>query len=128
MTELDTAIHLTTRNRTIAELQPRMSAHRMLDNAAAGQSQDGYTTLTISDDAAEQLANILIRYNSCAAGDGTEDPVELRVDPDHDIAFWDEIACDLLVAREIPPPVAGRTTMAYSLGKTADLGRRDDEQ
>lgn len=122
MTELDTALQLHRRNRTIDELSPRMSATRMLDNGAAGQTDDGYTTLTISDDAAEQLAHILVRYNSAIAeqGDNTADGIRVRVAEDHDVAFWDEIACDLLVAREIPPPTNGRTALVYSLGKTAD--------
>lgn len=114
------SIDLAIRNRTIAELPPQMSRTRMLVNGAAGQSADGYTTLTISDDTAELLAQILIRYNSVVTGDGTEEPVQVRVDHDHDVAFWDAIACDLLVAREIPPPTAGRTALVYSIGKTAD--------
>jgi hypothetical protein len=119
MTELNTAIHLTVRNRTIAELPPQMAAGCMMITGAAGQADDGYTTLTITDDAAEKLAQILIRYNSVVAGDGTEDPVQVRVDEDHDIAFWDAIATDLLVAREVPPP-RGTTALVYSIGKTSD--------
>lgn len=118
MPDLETTLALRTRNRTIAELPPQMSSHRMLVNGAAGQTDDGYTTLTISDDAAQLLAEILIRYNSAS------DAPAVRFDTDHDVAFWDGIACDLLVAAQITPP-RGSTTMAHSLGKTADLGRRE---
>lgn len=118
-----TALKLQTRARTILELPPQMSAERMLVNGAAGQSQDGYTTLTLSDDAAELLAQILVRYNSAVADQGPladGERIRIRVDEDHDVAFWDAIACDLLVATEIPPPASGRTVLAYSLGRTAD--------
>lgn len=127
-----TQIHLQTRNRTIAELSPQMSSSRMLVNAAAGQAQDGYTTLTMSDDTAELLAQILVRYNSAAeatlAGDSERTEREmlqdvlqaLRPEPDHDTAFWDQVAGDLLVAREIPPPTAGATALVFSLGRTGD--------
>jgi hypothetical protein len=126
MPDLDTTLKLTTRNRTILELPPQMSTERMLVNGAAGQTDEGYTTLTISDDTAELLAQILVRYNTLAQEQqlrGVRDTAvdrRLRVAPDHDIAFWDAIAQDLLVAAEIPPPVAGRTTMVLSIGKTAD--------
>lgn len=119
MTELATYLATTTRARTILELPPQMSSTRMLVNGAAGQTDDGYVSLTISDDTAELLAQILIRYNSAVQGDGTEDPVELRAEPDHDVEFWDALACDLLVATHITPPKT-TTAMVHSIGKTVD--------
>jgi len=105
----------TTVNRTISELSPQMSKERILDHAAAGRAADGNVTLTLSPDAAERLAKILLRYTTATS----IAPDAVDVGDDHDAEFWDAVALDLLVADAIPTPRAG-TTVVYSIGKTTD--------